>query len=917
MLRTALRNVLAHKARLIMTALAVMLGVAFVSGTLVFGDSVTQAFRDASSKSLADVAVSVQAEALPGEDPAEDDGKRKTVLDTELADKIRELPGVTSVRPLVNGTVTLADKSGRPVNADNNWQNLATNYVPDPDRGSSGSGSGSGSSSDSGSHSRPGRDRNPAPGPDPHYPISEGRGPAAADEIALDTRTAEKAGYRIGDTVRFATDGPALTKKLVGTVRTDDPRVTAGGTLALFDTRTAQQLFLHKGRFDEFAIGSKPGTDNEALTTSVRDLLPREGAMATSGAQLAAEQSAQIAENTKALTKMLLVFAGIALFVGVFIIANTFTMLIAQRSREIALLRAVGASRRQVVRSVLVEAGLLGLGASAAGFALGLGIAAGLRPLLNAGGAGLPEGSLVISPAALGWSLVVGVVVTVLAAWLPSRKAARIAPVEALSSVDLAPKVRSTVLRNVLGGLLTGAGVLVMLYVTTLEGGDEANLMIAMLGSILTLTGTIVLAPLLSRPLVAVAGRLTTRLFGVSGKLARENALRNPRRTAATASALMIGLTLITGLSVAGNSVDAALREEATQGLTADYKISTAGYEGLDTGLGKKADQVPGVAAAAPVTSSAFDVGGEFALVTGADPQRLAKVAELRFTSGSLDAVGPGKVALSEPLAKTTGLTTGDTFEANFDFGPGTGNQDKDEDEDEGKDNDKGKGQDKDKDKAGEGKKKLTVAGVYQPTRAVDDALGTLGDVLPHARGGKLDNILVKAAPGRATGLEHDLRTALGNSPLLKVQNQEQLAKAESGPITVMVNMLYGLLGMAVVIAVLGVVNTLAMSVFERTREIGMLRAIGLDRSGVKQMVRLESVVISLFGAVLGIGTGIFLAWAGGSLTASSLTTYETVLPWLRLGLFLLLALAIGILAAIWPARRAARLNMLRAINAQ
>ncbi|KJK55683.1 ABC transporter permease [Saccharothrix sp. ST-888] len=856
MLRTALRNVFAHKARLVMTALAITLGVAFVSGTLVFGDTVTRALRDASAKNLKDVAVSVQAASQRSSDSEADDA-RSTALTSDLADRVRAVPGVTSVRPTVNGSATLAAKDGRPLNADNYGQNLATNYSPDT----------------------PHSDR------DSRFPVSAGRGPTTGEELALDRRTAEKAGYAIGDSVRFATNGPALTKKLVGTVDTDDPRVRAGGSLALFDTRTAQQLFLQEGRFDELAVGSAPGTDNQELTGRIRELLPANGITVTSGAQLAREQAERIAENTKELTRMLLGFAGISLFVGAFIIANTFTMLIAQRSRETALLRAIGALRRQVVRAILIEAALLGLGATAAGFALGTGIATALRPLLDASGLSLPDGPLVISTDTLLRALVVGVGITVLAAWLPSRKAAKVAPVEALNTVDQTPPKRSMVLRNSLGGLLTGAGVLTMLYVSTQKDGADTNLKAAGLGSVLTLTGVIVIAPLLSRPLIRLAGAVTTRLFGVSGKLARENALRNPRRTAATASALMIGLTLITGLSVTGSSTNAALKDAAVRGLTADYKVSNTGFAGLDPALGAKVAEVPGVAESVPVASSNLGARGKFAALTGADPQRLGRVSDLRFSSGSLADIGPGKIALSDQLAKDTGLSKGDTFQGTLGHGH---------------------------------KKELTVVGVYQQTRAVGGAVGTMGDVLPYANGGKLDSILVKAVSGRNTsGLDQDIRKALGNSPLLQVQNQDQLTKAQSGMIDTMLNMMYGLLGMTVVIGVLGVINTLAMSVFERTREIGLLRAIGLDNRGVKQMVRLESVVISLFGAAMGIGTGIFLAWACGSLTRSSLSQYEIVLPWARLGLFLLLGLAIGGLAAVWPARRAARLNTLRAINAQ
>ncbi|MFF4605823.1 ABC transporter permease [Streptomyces sp. NPDC001339] len=906
MLRTALRNVLAHKARLIMTALAILLGVAFVSGTLVFADSTANALRNASAQSLKGVAVSVRAEAAttatdaaapdaaaPGMAGAVD-GRQNSVLDSALVRKIRALPGVASVRPLVHGQVTLAGKDGRPVNADTNRQNLATNYQPGQD-GKDGK--------DSGFPLEDGH----SPLKDSHFPLKEGRGPATADELALDAQTSAKAGYRIGDTVRFATDGPALAKKLVGIVSTDNPQVTAGGTLTLFDTRTAQTLFHHPGRFDEIAVAADPGTDAYALTDQVQALLPDHGARATSGAELAAEQSAEIAKNTGYLTKTLLVFAGVALFVGVFLIANTFTMLIAQRSREIALLRAVGASRRQVVRSVLVEAALLGLVSSVGGFALGLGIAAAMGPLLNTTGAALPDGPLVITPAAPLASLALGVLVTVLAAWLPSRKAAKIAPVAALSSVDQAPPARALRVRNVLGTLLTGAGVLVMLYVSTLKTSAPSNLMVAMLGAALTLLGVIALAPLLSRPLITLAGRVTTRFFGVGGKLAKENALRNPRRTAATASALMIGLALITGLTVGAHSSQQAMAKEATQGLTADYKVNYGTARGLDADATGELARVPGVAAAAPVATAQFDTHGESAVITGTDPKAFGKAVRLDFRAGSPHDIGPGRIAVSDEFAKRAGLHVGATLDAEMGGGMDSGNA-----PNANKTNNKNTTSTASKNT---NSKKLTVVGIYAKTRTVDEALGTLDDVLPYSVTKQLDRLLVKAEPGRAGGLERKIRAALGDSPLLKVRNQEQLVKDNNESVTTVLSMMYGLLGMAVAIAILGIVNTLAMSVFERTREIGMLRAIGLDRAGIRQMVRLESVVISLFGAVLGIGTGTFLAWAAGGLTTTSMQEYETVLPWDRLGTFLVLALMIGVLAAIWPARRAARLNMLRAIQ--
>ncbi|MFJ4529320.1 ABC transporter permease [Streptomyces nigrescens] len=849
MLRTALRNVLAHKARLMMTALAVLLGVAFVAGTLIFSDTVGSAVKKASEKNLDGVAVSVQAEAADNSPDVGKDGKRTTLVDEKLADTIRALPGVESVRRNVNGTATVAGPDNVPLGHD--WQNLAANFQPGKD------------------------------GHDPRYPLLKGRGPAAGNEIALDEATAKASGRKIGDSVRLATDGPVLTKKLVGIVSTDDPQVTAGGSLTLFDTATAQKLFLHPGQFDELVIGAAPGADQQALTAKVSEVLPKDRATATSGTDLAAEQSKMVASQNEALSQTLLTFAGIALFVGVFIIANTFTMLISQRSREIALMRAIGASRRQVVRSVLAEAALLGLISSAVGFALGTGLAVGLRAVLEANGSGFPDGPVVISPAAVLSALGVGVVVTVLAAWLPSRKAAKIAPVEALNTVEAPPALRSLVLRNSLGAVITGLGIATMCYVSTLKDADD--LPIAMVGGMLTLTGVIILAPLLSRPLVSLAGVVTTRLFGISGKLAKENTLRNPRRTAATASALMIGLTLITGMTVVGNSAGQAMDKMTAQGLKADYKIG-ATSSGLDPKLSQKVADVPGVEVAAPLRNTGFETPDSIMSLMGTDLSTIGKVAQLDFTSGSLKGAGGNDIAVSQKMAKMKGWHTGDTLDATF-F---------------------------DKKKA-----KLKIVGIYADNQLLGDSIGATSLAAPHQLVPMVESLLVKAQDGPSEGLEKQIRHALGDSPLLKVQDHADLRKENAADIEMVLNVSYGLLGMAVIIAVVGVVNTLAMSVFERTREIGMLRAIGLARSGIKQMVRLESVVIALFGAGLGIAVGVFCSWAAGNLVSQGLPTYELLLPWGRLALFVLLAAAVGMLAALWPARRAARLNMLESIGAQ
>ncbi|GHG56362.1 ABC transporter permease [Streptomyces griseocarneus] len=844
MFRTALRNLLAHKTRLMMTALAVLLGTAFVSGTLIFSDSVGSAFRDKMAKSLDDVAVSVTAGG-PGTD-----AKGQGVLDSRAVDKVRALPGVASVRPSVEGIAMIADKHNNPTGGE--WGSAGVNYVPGKD------------------------------GKDSRYPLVKGRAPAAGGEIALDEKTARKTGTEVGGTVRMAVDGPVMTKKLVGIVRTDNPRVSAGGSLAVLDTATAQKLFGKPGEFSELVVSATPGTDPDRLTAEVRKALP-ENFDAQSGRKLAADQSKMIDEQTRSIRTTFLVFAGISLFVGVFIIANTFTMLIAQRSREIALLRAVGASRRQVVRSVMIEAGLLGLIASALGLGLGLCVAVLLPRLLNSTGANLPDGPLVIEPTAVLSTLAVGVVVTVLAAWLPSRKAAKIAPVEALASVDQAPAPRGLVVRNSIGGVLTALGVGLMLYTTTFR--DRGGLVPAMAGSALTLTGVIVLAPLLSRPFVALLGRLAIRFSGVSGKLARENALRNPRRTAATASALMIGLTLITGLTVGAVSANEGMNRMGKQDLTADYQVKSSSYGGLAPEIGGQLAGQAGVAAAVPLRSIGFQSDGHPALAVGTDLSALGKVTALRVTGGSLTNVrGTGAVAVSEEYAKQRNLTVGSTLPMEFYDGK---------------------------------RARAKIVAVHADNDVLGDVLTATALVNAHMDKVRDDRVLVKAAPGAADGLREKIKDAFGGNPLIKVESQDDLRRAEAGNIDPVLNMAYGLLGMAVVIAVIGVVNTLAMSVFERTREIGMLRAVGLARREVKRMVRLESVMIAMFGAALGVGVGVFLAWSGGHLLRSSFPQYEMVVPWARIGVFLLLALAVGVLAAVWPARRAAKLDVLESIGAQ
>ncbi|MEU6078956.1 FtsX-like permease family protein [Streptomyces sp. NPDC047108] len=848
MFRTAVRNVLAHKARLMMTVLAVMLGVAFVSGTLIFTDSVGTAFKNRSAKSFENVAVAVRSDGPPagsGSEVGGDEGKKDPVLTQRLLKRIGNLPGALSATGSVTGFTALADKDGKLVGE--GWGSNGANYFPGPD------------------------------GEDDRYTFTDGRAPKARDEIAIDSRTADRTGFRTGDTARVSTDGPVMKQRITGVFDTDDGSVGAGGSLVLFDNTTAMKVLDTGGEYDEITVRAEQGASDAALKRAVEKVVPGDTEV-TTGKVLADEQAEFIAEDTKQMSQVLLYFAGIALFVGIFLIANTFTMLVAQRTKELALLRAIGATRRQVTRSVLLEALLIGLVASVSGFLLGSGVAVGMRAGVNAMGAALPDGPLVIAPTTALYALLVGVVITMLAAWLPGRRAAKIPPVAAMNSVHAAPTTRGLVVRNSIGSAITALGT-AMLFMGT--QGSSTGVLFG--GAGLVLVGVIVLTPLLSRPVIAAAAPLLAR-FGVSGTLARRNAVRNPRRTAATASALMIGLTLITGMTVIATSMQTAIDKMAVDSLKSDYSVTMANFNGLNPDVRSKLDKLPEVEASSPLRTAYGEAGDTFTRMTGLDPRSAPELLNLDFTSGSFTGLGAKKALIDQDLADDLHVKVGDTVRYTFDD---------------------------DKTVA------VRVGGIYEGNEMFQGLYVPTSVVNPHLDKVADDQVLVKMKDGASDAAEATIVDALGKNPAISVKDKQAISDDFAQAINLLLKMLYGLLAMAILIAVLGVVNTLAMSVFERKHEIGMLRAIGLDRSRVKRMVRLEAVVISLFGAILGIGLGLFIAWAAGTSIAGTVTTYTMQIPFLEIGVFLGMAALVGVLAALWPARRAAKLNALEAIKAE
>ncbi|MEV7594725.1 FtsX-like permease family protein [Streptomyces sp. NPDC089922] len=849
MFRTALRNVLAHKARLLMTVLAVTLGVAFVSGTLVFTDTLKKSLSGQSAKDYAGVAVSVTSYGQSRNEDGEKEGEPG--IGQQTLDKVKALPGVDTVSGRVSGFAGVGDENGKLIGS--GWSNKGANYTPVKD------------------------------GKDPRYTFVQGAGPAKADEVALDRATADQGAYKVGDKVRVATNGPVKEYTLAGVFTTEDGAVQAGGSLVLFETKVAQELYLKPGYFQELSVSAKSGTSADQLLADVKPLVGKH-TEAKTGAALAAEQARQIERGLSQLSTMLLVFAGISLFVGIFLIYNTFTMLVTQRTKELALLRAVGANRGQVMRSVLVEALVVGFVSAAVGLISGIGLAVAIRSAIGSLGAKLPGGSLVIAPGTVAAALVIGVVVTTVAAVLPAWRTGRIAPVAAMGSAHLPATSKSLLVRNILGSVIGVLGVgLVFLGVST--GGDTGRMTMGG-GAFFMLIGLIVLLPLLSRPVIGAARPLLQKLFGIPGKLAAQNAVRNPRRTAVTAASLAIGLTLVTTLSVFGVTVGKVVDRMSTEKLKADYRVSMSSDAGsLDKSVAETLAKAPGIKAVSPQTAGYFLVDGDFRAASGVTPAAIGQLLNVEVLSGSLDALGRGELAVAQKTAEKAGFTVGSTIRLKYDDGQ---------------------------------EASVKVGAIFKDMEGLLSPYVIDNKILSeHSEDMYIPEVYVNVDGGASKAAQQKVVDALGKNPAITVATQQDMRNEMGGMINTMLNIMYGLLGMALIVSVLGVVNTLAMSVFERTQEIGMLRAIGLDRSRVKNMIRLEAVVISLFGAVLGIVIGVFLAWAVGTTLTKALPGYELIIPYDRIGLFLLLAAVVGVLAAMWPARSAARLNMLTAIKTE
>jgi putative ABC transport system permease protein len=711
----------------------------------------------------------------------------------------------------------------------------------------------------------------------PGLRLVAGRAPHGPHEVVLDEATAQAAGYFIGDKVPIvtATRKAVLNERLVGLAGYADNTSLAGATLTIFDVPTAQKLFLDgKDAFSTIWVTADAGVSQATLRDAVESELPPHVRSLT-GDDAADESASQILKGVKFLQTFLLIFAGVALVVGAYLIVNTFSILVAQRSRELALLRALGASRRQVSRSVLLEALVLGLLGSTIGLLLGIGLAYAIRWLIGLIGLDLGSQPLELTPRAVVAGYVTGTVVTMAAAWLPARRTARIMPVQALGDVVALPE-SSIRRRFALGLLLVVAGA-----AATLEGlfGSLPHSGYWVGGGILAvLLGVTAAAPLICRPLLSLARWSYAGVFRAVGNLAGQNALRNPRRTTATASALMIGLALACTMSIIGASAKASVDKTIAENFIGNYVVGSAFGQPFSPQVAEKIAAVPGVAKVLRERFAFIEADGDRSSVTGVVP---AQVRDLGLTLTDGTAALDGRTVLvNAKYASSHDLTVGSQVTLG---------------------------------KLPVGDRAYRIGGVYEDTPLVFDFVTSTRNLVS-AGFADSDNFLIVFTSPQAGDLLRPLQQKVEKLPVVTVQDEQQFADQQRAPIDQLVLMVDALLGLALVIAVLGIVNTLALSIIERTREIGLLRAIGLGRGQLRLMVTLESVVMAVLGAVLGVALGVCFGVAM-MYAVRDQGLNVIAIPWSQLVVFLGLAVVIGVLAAVLPARRAARLDVLTAIS--
>jgi putative ABC transport system permease protein len=853
MIGVSLKGLWGRKLRTFLTALAIVLGVSMISGTYVLTDTITHAFDSIFTESYKNSdAVITGKVAFKNE---ESSTSETPAFPATVLTQVRELPDVDGASGVVQDEAKLIDRSGDIISS-GGAPALAFGIDPKEDARFNA------------------------------LSLVEGAWPAGGGQMVIDQKTANKADYSTGDTIGVSTADGVRQFEITGVAKFAGVSSIGGATISVFDVPTAQELFHKAGKYDEVQVAAKDGVSPQKLASEIRPLLPATAQVRTSDAQVH-EATQETNGGLDILQKVLLAFAGIALFVGSFVIANTLSITVAQRVREFATLRTIGGSRRQVLRTVMLEALVIGVIASVVGLFLGLGLAKGLNAMFVALGVEFPSGGTVFATRTIVVSLVVGVIVTLLASLRPAIKATRVPPIAAVREGATLPASRFKRLGPIVSLVTLALGILLLVYGIFGSGLTTANRLLALaFGTLILFIGVALNAKRAVRPLASVLGWPGTRIGGTAGVLARENAMRNPSRTASTASALMIGLALITFVAILGAGLRTSFQDAVDKLFVADYAITA--QNGFDP-FSKEADSAvgvtPGVTAVSAIRSGDARVFGDEIFVTAVDPN-MAKTIRVDWFKG--DTSVPSKLGrdgafVDKDYAKDHNLSVGSAVPLETPTGDVV---------------------------------KLRVKGIFDPPNG-GSPFGnvTMSTSTFDANYSKPQNImtLINMKGGITEANTARLDLSVNEFPEAKIQTAEQFKDNQAQMLGTLLNILYALLGLSVIISLFGVVNTLVLSVFERTRELGMLRAVGMTRRQVRSMIRHESIVTALIGGALGITVGFFLA----VLTTEALSDEGIVfaVPWTTLIVFVIATVIAGILAAVLPARRASRLNVLEALQ--
>jgi len=848
-IRFTLKGLVSRKLRSVLTALAIVLGVTMVSGTFMLTDTMQKAFDQvfASSYKQTDAVMS-------GRKIVEwSQSGKPTVPESTLA-RVRELPQVAAASGAVvdfsgdTDLVKLVDKQGEPIQAQPSF-----GFGVDPSQ----------------------RRFNP-------FELADGRWATSGGEVVLDAGTASQHDFHLGDLVRVAGAGPAAAYRLVGTARFGEVDSIGSAAIAVFDVPTAQRIHDKQG-FDTISVAAKDGVSQAELIAGLERIAPPRVVVHT-GAEQAAEDGKGINEFLKYIRWMLLGFGGVSLFVGAFVIFNTLSITVAQRTRELATLRTLGASRRQVLRGVVLEGLVLGFVASLVGTAAGFGLAKGLSALLAAAGASLPTVSTVFRPRAAVVSLALGTGITLIASIVPAIRATRIPAISAVREGAAAARARLSRRTTAAATVVAAASTAALVYGTLAHDVPGPARVAALVGGGIGLfVGTAMLAPRLVRPLTALVGFPSARFGGAAGRLARDNALRNPGRTASTAAALMVGLTLVTFVAVLAKGLlesdETAVRAQL-DGVTHVVTPQGDGDSTIPIAVGQTVASTSGVSVASSVRSDMVSVDGSQEVVSGVDPGTIGRVYRFEWKDGSkaaLTSLAKGGAIVSESVADAQHVG----IEGRIDVRT-----------------------------AADEPLALTVKGIYSPSK-FDPLLGgvIVSQQMFDASIPRPGDAYTFVRASSAAALERTIAAY----PDSAVKTQGAFVDDRSADLNTTLSMVYAVLGLSVVVSLLGMINTLVLAVFERTRELGMLRAVGMTRRQVRRMIRHEAVVIALIGAGIGLPLGVGL----GALVIRALSQFDVSfsLPIGTLVVFTVVAIGAGLVAALLPARRASRLNVLNALQ--